>query len=124
MGDFSGHSTQRHQQVKQEFQEILLTKTRDEWFDFFTKADVCVGKVYDVPEVFEDPQVKHREMAVELDHPQAGKVTHAGIAIKLSNTPGSIRTFAPSLGQHTEEVLGSVGFSTERIAALREKHIV
>ena len=85
---------------------------------------MCVGKVYDVPEVFEDPQVKHREMAVELDHPQAGKVTQAGVAIKLSDTPGSIRSFAPALGQHTDEVLSDVGLSADQIAQLREKHVV
>ncbi len=123
-GDFSQHSTSRHQQVKKELQDILLTKTRDEWYDFFTQADVCVGKVYDVPEVFADPQVQHREMTVELDHPQAGKVTQAGVAIKLSDTPGSIRSFAPALGQHTDEVLGDVGLSAQQIAQLREKHVV
>ena len=89
-----------------------------------TKADVCVGKVYDVPEVFQDPQVRHRQMAVELDHPVAGKVTQAGIAVKLSDTPGSIRSFAPALGQSTEEVLRSIGYSAAQIAELREKRVV
>lgn len=122
--DFSQPSSERHHQVRDELQKILRTKTRDEWFAFFAEADVCVGKVYDVPEVFEDPQVRHRNMAVELDHPQAGKVTHAGVAIKLSDTPGSIRSFAPSLGEHTDEVLSGVGLSVERIAELREKRVV
>ena len=73
MGDFSQHSTERHQQVKRELQTFCSPRHATSGNDFFTKADVCVGKVYDVPEVFEDPQVKHRDMAVELDHPQAGK---------------------------------------------------
>ncbi len=123
-GDFSQRTTDRHQQVRQELQAVLMTKTRDEWYDILAKADVCVGKVYDVPEVFDDPQVRHRQMAVELDHPQAGKVTQAGVAVKLSDTPGSIRSFAPSIGQHTQEVLGSLGYSTDQIAALREKRVV
>lgn len=123
-GDFSGPPSERHAYARQELQKLFLTKTREEWFDILTKADVCVGKVYDVPEVFQDPQVKHRQMAVELDHPVAGKVTQAGIAVKLSNTPGSIRSFAPALGQHTEEVLRSIGYNEGKIAELREKRVV
>lgn len=123
-GDFSGPANARHAQARQELQKIFLTKTRQEWFDLLTKADVCVGQVYDVPEVFEDPQVKHRQMAVELDHPVAGKVTQAGIAVKLSDTPGSIRSFAPSLGQHTDAVLRGIGYSDAKIAELREKRVV
>ena len=124
IGDFSQTTTERHQQVRQELQAVLMTKTRDEWYDLLAKADVCVGKVYDVPEVFEDPHVRHRQMAVELDHPQAGKVTQAGIAVKLSDTPGSIRSFAPSIGEHTEAVLSGLGYSPDKIAELREKHVV
>ena len=123
-GDFSQTTTERHQQVRQELQAVLMTKPCDEWYDLLTKADVCVGKVYDVPEVFDDPQVRHRQMAVELDHPQAGKVTQAGVAVKLSDTPGSIRSFAPSIGQHTQEVLGSLGYSVDKIAELRDKRVV
>ena len=124
MGDFSNPPAERHSQVKKELQQILLTKTRDEWYEFFTKHDVCVGKVYDVPEVFSDPQVKHRNMAIELDHPQAGKVTHAGVAIKLSDTPGSVRAFAPSLGQHTDEILQNAGMTASQISELRAKKVV
>ena len=123
-GDFANPPHEKHAYARQELQKIFLTKTREEWFDFLTKADVCVGKVYDVPEVFRDPQVKHRQMAVELDHPVAGKVTQAGIAVKLSETPGSIRSFSPSLGQHTEDVLRGIGYNDAKIAELREKHIV
>jgi len=54
----------------------------------------------------------------------AGKVTQAGVAVKLSDTPGSIRSFAPSLGQHTEEVLHDLGYSNAKIAELREKQVV
>jgi len=123
-GDFSGPANERHSYARAELQKIFYTKTRDEWFDFLAKADVCVGKVYDVPEVFEDPQVRHRQMAVELEHPVAGKVTQAGVAVKLSETPGSIRSFAPSLGQHTEEVLRGLGYSAAKIAELREKRVI
>ena len=122
--DFSAPVTERHGYARAELQRLFLTKTRDEWFDILAKADVCIGKVYDVPEVFQDPQVRHRRMAVDLDHPVAGKVTQAGVAVKLSNTPGSIRSFAPALGQHTEEVLGALGYGSAKIAELRQKRVV
>ena len=122
--DFSADTSERHAYARAELQKLFLTKTRDEWFDILTKADVCIGKVYDVPEVFQDPQVRHRQMAVDLDHPVAGRVTQAGIAVKLSNTPGSIRSFAPALGENTEEVLRALGYSATRIAELREKRVV
>ncbi|HKA55435.1 MAG TPA: CoA transferase, partial [Candidatus Binatia bacterium] len=120
----SGPANERHAYARAELQKLFHTKTREEWFDFLAKADVCVGKVYDVPEVFQDPQVRHRQMAVELEHPTAGKVTQAGVAVKLSDTPGTIRSFAPSLGQHTEEVLRDLGYSNAKIAELREKQVI
>jgi crotonobetainyl-CoA:carnitine CoA-transferase CaiB-like acyl-CoA transferase len=63
-------------------------------------------------------------MAVELDHPVAGKVIQAGVAVKLSSTPGAIRSFAPALGENTEEVLRDLGYGAAKIAELREKRIV
>ena len=123
-GDFSRPETERHRKARAELQQIFRTKTRDEWFNFLTKADVCVGKVYDVAEAFQDPQIRHRQMAVELDHPVAGKVTQAGVAVKLSDTPGSIRSFAPALGQHTEEVLKGLEYKSEAISALQQKGVV
>ncbi|MGE0822584.1 MAG: CaiB/BaiF CoA transferase family protein [Candidatus Binatia bacterium] len=123
-GDFSGPPSERHAYARAELQKIFLTKTREEWFDFLTKADVCVGKVYSVPEAFDDPQIRHRQMAVELEHPVAGKVVQAGVAVKLSDTPGSIRSFAPAIGEHSDEVLRGLGYDAAKIAELREKRVV
>src|SRR2546425_10824736 len=102
-GDFSGPANERHSYARAELQKIFYTRTRDEWFDFLAKADVCVGKVYDVPEVFADPQVRHRQMAVELEHPVAGKVTQAGVAVKVFVKPGSGPLFVPAPDHHPRE---------------------
>ena len=68
----------------------------------------------------EHPQVLAREMLVKLVHPLAGELTMAGIPIKLSETPGAMRMPAPTLGQHTEEVLRDLlGYPPEQIAELR-----
>ena len=124
MGDFSRPAGEAHAAAREELRELFLTRDRDEWYDFLVAADVCAGPVYTVPEVFDDPQVRHRQMALDLDHPEAGTVTQAGIAIKLSETPGGVRSFAPHIGQHTGEVLNALGYSDADIARLREQRIV
>jgi crotonobetainyl-CoA:carnitine CoA-transferase CaiB-like acyl-CoA transferase len=65
-----------------------------------------------------DPQVQARQMVVALDHPHAGRVPALGLPIKFSDTPGSVRSAAPLLGQHTREVLRSLDYSDAQIDTL------
>jgi len=115
---------EKREEVFGELRGIFRTRTRDEWFEELRDKDVCVGKVYELDEVFEDPQVVHRQMVVELDHPIFGKVKQPGIGVKLSDTPGSIRSFCPLLGEHTEAVLGSLGYSAEEVEELKRRGVV
>jgi crotonobetainyl-CoA:carnitine CoA-transferase CaiB-like acyl-CoA transferase len=110
--------------ARREIETIIRARDRDEWYDLLVKADVCVGKVYDVDEVVRDPQVTHRQMIVETQHPVLGKTRQFGIAIKLSDTPGSVRRAAPLPGEHTEDVLGELGVPPAEIAALRGKGVI
>jgi crotonobetainyl-CoA:carnitine CoA-transferase CaiB-like acyl-CoA transferase len=75
-------------------------------------------------EVYADPQVQAREMMVEMDHPTAGRIKNIGVPVKLSETPGSVRSPSPLLGQHTDEVLSEMGCSEEEISRLRDSEIV
>ncbi len=109
---------------REEIEAIIKTRTRDEWYDFLVKADVCVGKVYDPEEMVQDPQVQARDMVVDVHHPRYGKVKQFGQPIKLSETPGSARTAAPYAGEHTDQVLRELGVSEAEIEALREKKVV
>jgi len=109
---------------RQEIEALIRTRTRDEWYDFLVKADVCVGKVYEPEEVVADPQVQARDMIVEMRHPVHGTVTQFGQPIKLSDTPGTIRSVAPYSGEHTDQVLGELGLREAEIRGLREKKIV
>ncbi|MBM3183418.1 MAG: CoA transferase, partial [Chloroflexi bacterium] len=95
-----------------------------EWFDILTKHDVPVGKVYDLEEVSDDPQLKHRQMVVDIDDPKVGKVRQTGIAIKLSDTPGKIRNLAPFFGQHTDDTLLGLGYSKKQIEELRKAQAI
>ncbi len=107
-------------QAKQEVQHILRQKTREDWFDYFKDKNVCVGPVYTVEETFQDPQVRARDMVVEVEDPRYGKAHQAGIAIKLSDTPGQLRRIGPLVGEHTDEVLQALGYDAGRLQELRQ----
>jgi alpha-methylacyl-CoA racemase len=117
---FSGLADSTAQQAKQEVQEVLRRKTRDEWCAFFQDKNVCVGPVYTVVETFQDPQVVARNMVVDIEDSRYGTVRQAGVAIKLSETPGSIRHVGPTLGEHTEAVLETLGYTAAERAHLRQ----
>ena len=110
--------------ARREIDTLIRTKTRDDWYDLLVKADVCVGKVYDVEEMVRDPQINHRQMIVDVQHPTHGRVRQIGIAIKLSDTPGAIRSAAPMPNEHTEDVLKDLGMTAAEIAELKRKGIV
>ena len=100
--------------------EPLKTKTTEEWIDILNDAGVPNGPINDIEGVVNDPQVKAREMIVEVDHPVAGKTKMPGVPVKMSETQGEVRTPAPTLGQHTDEILREFGLSDEEIKELKE----
>lgn len=90
-----------------------------------TEAKLPAGPVYSIAEIFSDPQIKQREMQVNITHPKAGKVGQIGIPMKFSETAPEIRDPPPLLGQHTDEILRTLlGYDSHRIAELHEKRIV
>lgn len=89
----------------EELNKTFQTKTMDEWLHILKEGGVPVGPINDVERVIKDPGVIAREMIVTTHHPIAGDVEMAGVPIKLSETPGSVDAPAPTLGQHTREVL-------------------
>lgn len=101
------------------FEEVFKTKTRDEWFKILWEVDTCVGPVNSFDEVFQNEQVLHRKMLLEMEHPKYGKVRQPGISIKLSDTPGEVRSLPPQRGEHTDEILVDLGYSREQIARMR-----
>lgn len=121
---FNKPQGERWEKIRASVSEILMTKTRDEWFDILTKHDVPVGKVYDLDEVSDDPQIKHRQMVVEIEDPKVGKVRQTGIAIKLSDTPGKVRSLAPLFGQHTDDILLDLGYTKKQIEELRKAQAI
>jgi len=112
------------EEISSYLRQVFLTKSRDEWFDFFADKDVPVGKVYTFDELDKDPQVLHRQMVIEIQHPTLGKVKQPGIAIKLSETPGKVRSLGPIFGEHTEEIVLGLGYTKSQIDKLRQSNVI
>ena len=104
--------------------KIFVTQTTNFWIEVLEKSGVPCGPIYNIHQAYEDPQVHARDMVVEMDHPVSGRIKAIGVPIKLSGTPGSVRTPAPVLGQHTKEILRGLGFDAVEISSLYENTIV
>ncbi len=105
--------------------EIFKTRTRAQWEQFAREHDCCLEPVLELDEALSSELVQEREMVVTLDQPGvAGGVRQLGLPVKLSRTPGAHnRLPGPALGEHTEEVLASIGYSPEEIAALLQSGV-
>ena len=105
--------------------EILGTRTAEEWLKRFESAGVPAGRIKSVPEVCESPHLKARRMIATLPHPRAGRVTVLGVPIRLHTTPGGARLAPPLLGQDTDAVLRTLaGLGKKEVARLRAQGVV
>jgi formyl-CoA transferase len=105
--------------------EIMRTRTKREWIEVLEAANVPCGPINNMKEVFEDPQVRHRELRVDIAHPLGGTASVVRSPLRLSETPVEYRLAPPTLGQHTEEVLRDLlGRSAGDIQRLKSSGIV
>jgi formyl-CoA transferase len=105
--------------------EVMLTKTNDQWVALMDKAGVPCGPINTIDKVFADPQVQHLGIARPVDHPKYGAQKVVGQPIHLSRYPQPEKLgHTPEAGEHTVEVLTSLGYNAEAIAALRAKGAV
>jgi formyl-CoA transferase len=102
----------------------LAKRTSAEWIEALNKIGVPTGPIYRMDEVFADPQVQHLGAAAEVDHPRLGRLRILNQAVKLSRTPASLKTATPEIGQHTDEILGEIGYASKDIARLRAEGVV
>ena len=103
----------------------LETQTRQYWIERLTAAGVPCGSVRDIGELFGDPQLRARDMVASVQHETIGSMEVLGVPVKLSATPGSVRTPPPRLGEHTAAVLAyDLGLGADAIATLREQRAI
>jgi crotonobetainyl-CoA:carnitine CoA-transferase CaiB-like acyl-CoA transferase len=101
-------------------QAVFLTKTYEQWEPILLANGVPFGAINDLAQLVEHPQVKARGSLVAQQHPRAGAVRLMGVPMRLSKTPGSVRTPAPRIGEHNDEVMRqTLGLSNQQIAQLR-----
>ncbi len=98
--------------------DFIAGRTLAENMAIFAAAEVTANPVYEVDQLLDDPHVADRGVIVEVPDEEAGSVLMHNIIPRLSDTPGILRSPAPSLGEHTREILTSIGCDAARIAGL------
>lgn len=124
--DFIPHQydASKREEIGAHFSQQFKSKPRDEWFEILKQTDICAAPILSLREALNDPHNVAREMVVDVPHESLGSVRQVGIATKLSDTPGKVRSTAPVAGEHTDEVLASVGYDAAAIKDLRARNIV
>ena len=105
--------------------QTFLQRRNDAWFKLLTDAEVPCAPVQTIDQVFQAPQVLQRDMLIEVEHPTAGKVRMAGIPVKFSVTPASVRMPPPLLGEHNDAILRTwLGMSAASIDELKKEKVI
>ena len=121
----TGRDRMKHRPaLEREMEALLTTQPSAHWVKILDDAGVPCGPVYTYAQLFADPQVVHREMVVHADDAELGRVPHIRTPIKMSSGEVAVRVAAPKLGQHTDELLGALGYSPADIENLRRDNVV
>ncbi len=105
-------------------EEELLKKEKAEWKEQFDAAGVPNGPINTVAEMFDDSQIKARDMVVEMEHPLIDDLTVTGSPLKLSKTPVTMRHHPPLYGEHTETLLEEIGYQPEEITKFKQNKTI
>ena len=119
-----GDRKAREKHLAELLEETLTQQTTGYWLETLEQAGVVAGPIYNMEQVYEDPQVQARNMVVKLEDGELGTLRNIGVPVKLSETPGSVRRRAPALGEHSREVLTNAGYAEGEIDSLVESGVV
>lgn len=111
-------------ELARELGRSLRERDTEDWLGLLLDAGVPAGPIRDYRQSCADPHTLAREMVVEMAHPVEGRIRSLGIPVKLSETAAAIRRVPPRLGEHTDEILGAVGYSADEIRAMRAAEVV
>ncbi|MEJ2175894.1 MAG: CaiB/BaiF CoA-transferase family protein [bacterium] len=124
--DFTGqpNRAKNRKALNAVIEQATVTKTTAEWVEILNAAGVPCGPIYQMDQVFSDPQVEHLEAAAGVHHPRLGEFRIVNQAVKLTRTPASMACASPELGEHTDEILQEVGYSAAELAGLRKDKVI
>ena len=113
-------------ELNDKISSITKTKPSQYWVDLLNEVGVPCGPIYNVKQVFEDPQVKHLGMAVPMESAKLGTISVVAQPIMMERTqqPKKMRLPTPEMGEHTDEILAELGYDKDKIAALRSKSVI
>jgi crotonobetainyl-CoA:carnitine CoA-transferase CaiB-like acyl-CoA transferase len=110
--------------LSQLIEQVLVTRPTEYWVQRLEEAGLPCSPINTLDQVLNDRHVHERSMIVEIDHPRAGRVKTTGIPIRFSKTPGQLKTPPPLLGQHTDEILSSLGYGKREIDVFRKEGVI
>lgn len=117
---------EKQPEIEGEIRKVMLTKTRDEWVDFFSDSDICFTPVLTLDEVSEHPQITARNMMLKFENVRGSgiDIMLTGVPIKLSETPGEAVLKFAGIGENNNEILASAGFTAGEIDNFKKKEII
>jgi crotonobetainyl-CoA:carnitine CoA-transferase CaiB-like acyl-CoA transferase len=118
------HRTERHDEIVGILREKFRAKPRSYWLPRLDANDIPNAPINTIAEVFDDPQIRHMGIPKTIHHPAMGTSNLVGSPIGLSGTPPKFYRAAPLLGEHTEEILGRLGYDARAVAELRAAGII